>query len=380
MEPSEGFFSARICRKGTNVDMGFTKQDSICLKGVAIWIMMFHHCFMEEERFEGYVVDFSPFSQDFAVDVSAYFKICVAIFAFITGYGLYLSAKGRCGDARSAETWIGIRLLKTLSGFWAVYVLVFISTQIFAGYPVEIYCEKGWIRGAVYALIDLLGLAQFFSTPTLIGTWWYMSAAVMYIILIPVLIRWVERLGYVTLFGVVAFFAHCVWEGYPGGMSIYTFLPALIFGMMFAQYGLFEKLDRIEGGWIRCILYHIVLAGSVLLWIRLPMDRLWVYHMAVAPVIFICYCKRYVVRLPILKEILLFCGRHSMNIFLVHTFIRYVFFADFIYGFRYFWLIALVLFSISAGISVVIEFLKRCVGYERYIDSVCGKISRIGGG
>lgn len=361
------------------MDMGFTKQDSVCLKGIAIWIMMFHHCFMEEERFEGYVVDFSPFSQEFVVDVSAYFKICVSIFAFITGYGLYLSAKGRCADARSTEKWIGIRLIRTLSGFWAVYVLVFAVTQIFAGYPAGIYCKEGRIRGAVYALVDFLGLAQFFSTPTLIQTWWYMSAAVVYIILIPVLIRWVERLGYVTLFGAVAAFAHCVWEGYPGGLSFFTFLPALILGMLFAQYGLFEKLDRMRGGWIQCVLYHLVLAGSVFLWIRIPVGQLWGYHMAAAPVIFICYCKRYVVRLPVLKEILAFCGRHSMNIFLVHTFIRYVFFADLIYGFRYFWLIALVLFLISAGISVLIELLKRWTGYARYIDIICGKISQIGG-
>ena len=48
-----------------------------------------------------------------------------------------------------------------------------------------------------------------------------------------------------------------------------------------------------------------------------------------------------------------------MNIFLVHTFFRYIFFRDFIYGFKYFWLIVLVLFGVSLGVTMLIELLKK---------------------
>lgn len=66
-----------------------------------------------------------------------------------------------------------------------------------------------------------------------------------------------------------------------------------------------------------------------------------------------------------------------MNIFLVHTFIRYVFFGDFIYGFKYFWLIALVLLGVSLGISVIIELLKRIIHYNSLISKLSKKITSI---
>ena len=353
---------------------GFTKEDSMCLKGIAIWLMMFHHCFMSEERFEGYAVDFAPFSQQFVVDVCGYFKICVPIFVFITGYGLYMSAKGRCTDARSTERWIGARSVKTLSGFWAVYVLVFATTQVFAGYPSGIYLEKGWISGAVYMLLDLLGLAQLSGTPTLVATWWYMSAAVVYIILVPVFVKWTGKLGYATLFCSIVVLPRCVGEGYPGGTNLFTFLPALALGMLFAQYGVFEKLDRLKGEWIQFIVYHVLLVASVAVWIKIPMHQLWEYHVGPATLIGICYCRKYVMRIPVIREGFIFCGRHSMDIFLIHSFIRTIFFEEFIYGFGHFVLIVLVLFAVSLGLSIVIGALKRWSGYDKYVDVLCKKI------
>ena len=80
----------------------FTKEDSLCLKGVAILFMVLHHCFCSVDRFEAYTVNFAPFSQDFAVDFCNYLKICVSMFAFITGYGLYLSAKKSCQSLKNA--------------------------------------------------------------------------------------------------------------------------------------------------------------------------------------------------------------------------------------------------------------------------------------
>ena len=63
-----------------------------------------------------------------------------------------------------------------------------------------------------------------------------------------------------------------------------------------------------------------------------------------------------------------------MDIFLIHSFIRTIFFEEFIYGFGHFVLIVLVLFAVSLGLSIVIGALKRWSGYDKYVDVLCKKI------
>lgn len=60
--------------------------------------------------------------------------------------------------------------------------------------------------------------------------------------------------------------------------------------------------------------------------------------------------------------------------FLVHSFIRYVFFEEFTYSFKYFGLIVVVLFTISLGISILIELLKKWTNYNGAVNFICAKI------
>ena len=60
-----------------------------------------------------------------------------------------------------------------------------------------------------------------------------------------------------------------------------------------------------------------------------------------------------------------YLGKHSMNIFLIHTFIFYYFYSYFIYSFRYSVLIFIVLMSCSLCISILIEYIKKTVGIYR---------------
>jgi membrane-bound acyltransferase YfiQ involved in biofilm formation len=58
-------------------------------------------------------------------------------------------------------------------------------------------------------------------------------------------------------------------------------------------------------------------------------------------------------------SILAFVGKHSMNMYLMHTFIFGYFFHDFIYGFKKPILIFAVLFFISLLLSIIVELMKN---------------------
>ena len=99
----------------------FSKDNTLALKGIAIIMLLFHHCFSTVSRFENYSVSFFPLTQNFVVEMTLTFKICVSIFAFITGYGLVLSlrklSKKYDWTNKQIGKWTVNRIIKTLAGF-----------------------------------------------------------------------------------------------------------------------------------------------------------------------------------------------------------------------------------------------------------------------
>ena len=74
--------------------MEFTKQDTKIIKGAAICFMLFHHLFAFPERVtEGTFVSLWYFNEtNLAVCLGAFGRICVPIFTFLSGYGIYRSS------------------------------------------------------------------------------------------------------------------------------------------------------------------------------------------------------------------------------------------------------------------------------------------------
>lgn len=68
--------------------------------------------------------------------------------------------------------------------------------------------------------------------------------------------------------------------------------------------------------------------------------------------------------------VLRYLGKHSMNMYLVHTFIFAYFFKEFIYGFKYPVLIFLALLATSLLTSIVVEQLKRITRYNNLITKL----------
>lgn len=123
----------------------FNVNNTLALKGVAIIMMMFHHLFRKESLFQGYMISFFPLNQEFVLDISTMFKICVSIFAFITGYGLALSLKKLNKEynweSKQLFKWIVNRIIKFLSGFWFIALISYILCQIIDGTTVNVFFE-----------------------------------------------------------------------------------------------------------------------------------------------------------------------------------------------------------------------------------------------
>ena len=76
-----------------------TREESSAIKGVAILLMIFHHCFRTEKKFAAYSPIFTAFfTESRVISLAKWAKICVPLFAFVSGYGLlygYRKLKGK---------------------------------------------------------------------------------------------------------------------------------------------------------------------------------------------------------------------------------------------------------------------------------------------
>ncbi len=359
---------------------GLTKNDSFSIKGLAIILMLFHHLYCTADRFKGFDIDFTPFSQTFVVNVSFLFKVCVSLFAFITGYGLLKSIANQKFNRRDIVKWNTTRLIKTMSGFWFIYIIAFVVTMIIDRLPYTTYFKKTPYAGIFYVANDFLGLANLLKTPSMCGTWWYMSAAIVFILIIPLVYALSKKVGYLPIILLITALPRLLKVGYPGGTNIYTFILPVIFGMMFADYDLFNKIEeRLPKNKILSYIISFVLFGGLIglgYIIMLKYDRTdaWELNYGVIPLAFVCFFRFCIIRIPGINKILEFLGKHSMTIFLTHTFIRHNYLTETVYSFGHFMLIFVIFFAMSLALALLLDFIKKLCRYDVLINKITTKI------
>ena len=354
------------------------KEDSLALKGIAIILMVFHHCFRAEKLYESHIISFYPFSESFIVNLALMSKICVSIFAFISGYGLYISYARK---KTTASRWALSRYVKTFSGFWFVYVLIAILSVFIKNRFARIYFVDGPYIGIVSVLLDFFGLAKLLNTGTLLGTWWYMSAAIVFILLTPVIYEAVSGKPFIILtlsLLLLRIILPQVGGEYPGNTSVYAFIPAFIGGMVFAGCGLFDKWMEFAlwhrgryGKALKCVIEIMVLCVITLLYFNLPLEKFWGFKFCITPILFILFFVEFIVPVPGLRSILTFLGKHSMNVFLIHNYIRTGAFGNLTYSCRHFILVVAFLLTASLLVSIVLEYAKKIVRYNTLRDKIC---------
>ena len=81
--------------------------------------------------------------------------------------------------------------------------------------------------------------------------------------------------------------------------------------------------------------------------------------------------------LPVVNVVFSFLGKHSANMYMVHTFLFLYWFPQFIYAPKYAILIFLLLLLCSLAISLALEFIKTKSGIYKLSDYVVRKIDAL---
>ena len=269
-----------------------TAEKTEHLKGIALLLLMFHHLF-GVEYLQGWRA-IVPGTEGIDYVIGASCKICIAMFLFCSGYGLYKSYI--CKES-TKKTYILQRLIKTLIPYWIVMIAT-IAYLVFAG-----KFEPQYIPVNLFALIhddDILYVS--FS--------WFIKLYVLLILLLP-LIRLIERkwkknaiidiLIYLALpFAITVIFAKFMDESrfisvphflISTVLFVLSWFPLFGCGILFAKYNTYAKVrsfaDKFSG--------VIVIALSVLIianmfYLRFIVNTAFgdsvLYHSCMADVVF----------------------------------------------------------------------------------------------
>ena len=351
----------------------FTKEKSLIIKGMAILMMLWHHCFLPG-RYDGYSIDFWPLVEYQVTNVASFCKICVSLFVFVSGYGLYMSYTQE--GLKDNFSWIK-KLVRTLSGFWFVVILSWIICGAIDQRPINVYeFKESTIYGVWNMFVEIMGMTNLFGKTPMNATWWYMSAAIVFIILTPLLFSILKKLGGVCVMGMIFILPRAL-GGYPGNIHFLSFMPAFCLGMIFANYSLFEKwknyFEKKNCSYISFLKFAVMslfLICTYKIYHYLPDKYFWDIKWGIIPLVWIGFINDYVSTSSIIGIVLHFLGKHSMNIFLIHTFFRYYYGEKLIYNMKHFIVVMTTLLLISIIGSMVIERLKRIIRYEYLIDRI----------
>ena len=150
----------------------FTRENTLAVKGIAIFFLLTYHCLSSPERLHGATVNFFPLSQDNAMLIARCMETCVGLFAFLSVYGMTLSIKKKYGTfeftAREATLFTARRYLHLVFTFLLPYIFCVGVTAVLGsrGYGDGIY------RDVLDGVLDVLCVSHLFGTTKLITTWW----------------------------------------------------------------------------------------------------------------------------------------------------------------------------------------------------------------
>ena len=233
-----------------------TKQESRLLQGIAVCLMVFHHLFAFPERIGvpfSSVLDFS--SLHIETLVSYFGRLCVAIFAFNSGYGM----RKRVSDLNQYNIFAGYkdivyRLWNFAKRFWAIFI-VFIGLGLFMG----IYQWR-----PIQLLKSLFGLSYQYN-----AEWWYIGEYIRLLALFPIWmtgLKFIEKLrnGHLIHGGllIILLTLTALLPEYCGKPYIICFLC----GIFFATVPIYEWLDGKFSKYpsLYCIVSFCVLGGVFL--------------------------------------------------------------------------------------------------------------------
>lgn len=350
----------------------FDKNATSFIKGIAVCFLLVHHLFYSTipELLTKYDVHFLIINGlNITMYASMKFRICISIFAMMSGYGLSKIWGNKKINTRTYTSFVFSRYIKLISGFVVIFILAQIIAPFFNYNLFNIYGEDLFAK----VFVDFLGLANIFGTETFNPTWWYMSLAILIIFLIPFIRKIADTISFAILPLFILLFLLI-----PNAYSPH--IICMMFGVLAEKYSLFEKIKNwkfLNKRSLGILIKSVVSCGLVLASTPYLYTKVHLVAELICAVSIVIFCYELVYEIPLINRMFMFFGKHSANIFMTHTFIFGLFYPKIVYIFKYSSLIFLALLIYCLILSVLLELIKKYTGYNKLVEKCIKKIKKL---
>ena len=329
-----------------------SKDDTLILKGIAICAMLCHHLFTCVPQ--SVDVSFGMIS----LQLGNVGKMCVALFLFLSGYGLSIQykklniSKIRLGEVK----FILKRFVKFYTNYWVIYFF-FVPIGVFVfGRPLQMaYGES--VNLCKRLFLDLLGV-QGFSSYNI--TWWFNKLIIILYLLFPILYWCMKKCWFLTLLPLFLWMKFKLIDIYV--LDLYAFPFAL--GIFCALYSdsIQEYLKKIDMSLLKvlsvCFFVFLVVHRQLVIIPYMGGIRIDGFLSLNLALIVVLFANQ----MPRTGAILKFLGKHSINIYMIHTFIYFYWYSNYVYSLKYAILVFVSVLSICLLLSVLLELFKEKCG------------------
>lgn len=309
----------------------FTKKDTAIVKGIAIILMFMHHLFAFPDRIKNgasYISIFSMSGITIEPLLGQFGKICVAMFLFLSGFGIYK----KITNNRENTVSILFKQLKALYiNYWIVFA-IFVPISFFIGSRAFKFAE----------LFD--NLTGYNSTYN--GEWWFFQLYVLTMVTFPITIKVVRNSSITSIVNImlISVFTYQILPMliksdlliifsqsffYTQMSFMLEWLPCFLMGCTFAKFNLFCKIKKmfIENKLDNIVVYLLICIG--IFYVRHRNDDPMTFDYLFVPIFILAIDS--IVKSIRLDKLFAFLGKHSTNMWLIHSFFCYQYFQALVY-------------------------------------------------
>ena len=329
--------------------MELSKSDTAGIKGIAILIMLWHHLFLHS-------TEYGVLTQSLAV----VFKVCVALFLFVSGYGLTKQYGGL--EKRNVRTTIRFwlrRFINFFLPFWFCFILVVVIGNV-CGYTFhDAYPATRNTLKCV--LLDFFGQMGYDSY---LGPWWFNKMIIQLYLAFPFLYMMLYN-RYTAIVGLIAIvliqlFANRI----PGNLFFIVEggLPSFCLGMMAARFrivpGMRKKNQKIALA-STAVLLGVVLSILLLRVIKNPNQAV-----LIRALLTLCIVVAFKSFEGSTSRVLGFVGKYATIMYLTHVLLIKLL-PRIVYYPKYAVLIFLFFIIACLAVAMAIDWLERVTRYDK---------------
>ncbi len=346
------------------------KQDTFSLsitnlcKGIAICIMIYYHAFSGADL--NLIHTVSPVIYNV---LSPFGNVCVMFFVLLTGYGQGVTCMN---TDQPYNRLVSERTVRLYSGYWPALILGAAAAPFLARHDADwsvflgdnVYQTTGHVLANVFGITDFIyGGGQFI----LNQTWWYMSLALILVFCVPVMIWMWKKWKWGSLAVITAMTL------FMPDLRYAAYFPGAMLGICLAGSDGFNRIHNLGKGILYYAVRIVLLSAAVMIWYCLRRHYIFILLGDTLFAYAVCqFAFDVLQRIPGLRHALIYLGKHSANMFYLHSFIivYWPVTAEFVRQFRYDWLILGVVLSITLAMSIIIDSIKKYTGYNKLMDKL----------